>query len=526
MNEKKSRIIDGIIGYFSPETACKREAWRQQLDELRSYDAGGYGRLNAAWRVNNASAEFTDRNDRDIVRARARDLERNSDMANGLISAFVRNVVGHGFTLQATTGNAELDDKIEALWREWTKRQNCDVTGQQSFDQMLRMAVRRKKVDGGILFRKCYTAGGLLPFKLQALEVDELAYTWSVPHTKGNTVAGGIEYNNYNKPIGYWIQQYTIDGYDYPDPVYVPAKNIIFCYTKRRPSQVREFSDLAPSITRIRDANEFITAVSVKARIAACLSVFVKKAIPTAGFGRNNIAVGEQAVDYGGKKLTPGMITEMNAGDEIQVVEPKGTGDDATSFLKTQQRMIATGQGISYEAGSRDMSQVNYSSARQGSIEDDLTFSEEIEILTENFMSEVYETFLISAVLAEAIDVDAAKFFSEKSNYMRHKWVASPKRWIDPQKEANANKTALATGQKTFQQICAEGGRDWKEQIDDIAEAIHYAAKKGIDLNKIIYGDTGKSEEPQEDPESENEEAQNEEGKKPKKEENEEDETE
>lgn len=491
MEERKVPWIDNFIGFFSPETACKREAWRQQLSELRGYDAGNYGRLNAAWRVTNESAEFTDRNSRDIVRARARDLERNSDMANGLISAFVRNVVGHGFTLQAATGDTKLDDNIEALWREWTNKNNCDVTGQQSFDQMLRMAVRRKKVDGGILFRKCYTSGGALPFKLQALEVDELAYTWTTAKHKNHTVTGGIEYNQYHKPVGYWIQQYTIDGYDYPEPVYVPAKDIIFYYTKRRPSQVREFSDFAPSITRIRDANEFITAVSVKARIAACLSVFIKKTVPTAGYGRNT-AVGGPAVEYGGKKLTPGMITEMNAGDEIQVVEPKGTGDDATAFLKTQQRLISMGQGISYEAGSRDMSQVNYSSARQGSIEDDLTFSEEIELLTENFMVEVYETFLISAVLSGAVDIDPVKFFTDKGKYMRHKWVASPKRWIDPQKEANANKTALATGQKTYQQICAEGGRDWKEQIDDIAEAIHYAEEKGVDLSKIVYGGAAK----------------------------------
>lgn len=491
MSERKTPWIDNVIGFFSPETACKREAWRQQLNEMRGYDAGNYGRLNAAWRATNESAEFTDRNARDVVRARARDLERNSDMANAIISAFVRNVVGHGFTLQAGTGNAALDDEIEALWHEWTKRNNCDVTGQQSFDQMLRMAVRRKKIDGGILFRKCYTGGGVLPFKLQALEVDELAYTWSSAKNKNHTVAGGIEYNRYNKPVGYWIQQYTIDGYDYPEPVYVPAKDIIFYYTKRRPSQVREFSDMAPSVTRIRDANEFITAVSVKARIAACLSVFIKKAVPTAGFGRNSSA-GGPAVEYGGKKLTPGMITEMNAGDEIQVVEPKGTGDDATAFLKTQQRLIAMGQGISYEAGSRDMSQVNYSSARQGSIEDDLTFSEEVELLTENFMTEVYESFLISAVLAGAIDIDPVKFFGDKKTFMRHKWVASPKRWIDPQKEANANKTALATGQKTFQQICAEGGRDWKEQINDMAEAIRYAEEKGIDLSKIVYGGAAK----------------------------------
>ena len=96
-------------------------------------------------------------------------------------------------------------------------------------------------------------------------------------HSKGNRVVGGIEYNSYNKPMGYWIRQYSIDGFSNIDPVYVPAKDIIFIFTKLRPSQIREMSDLSPTVTRIRDANEFMTAVSVKERIAACLSVFIKK---------------------------------------------------------------------------------------------------------------------------------------------------------------------------------------------------------------------------------------------------------
>lgn len=35
--------------------------------------------------------------------------------------------------------------------------------------------------------------------------------------------------------------------------------------------------------------------------------------------------------------------------------------DDATSFVKLQQRLVGAGQGISYEATSRDMSETNYS---------------------------------------------------------------------------------------------------------------------------------------------------------------------
>ena len=99
----------------------------------RHYDAGDYSRGNANWRVLNQSAEFTDRYSRDNVRARARDLERNSDMMNSVIGAYTRNVIGGGYTLQAKTGNDALNDTIEAAWKKWCKKRNCDVTGTQSF---------------------------------------------------------------------------------------------------------------------------------------------------------------------------------------------------------------------------------------------------------------------------------------------------------------------------------------------------------------------------------------------------------
>ncbi len=479
--------LDNVIGFISPSAAYKREAWKQSLDGLRNYDAGSYGRNNANWRAINQSGEMTDRYCRDNVRARARDLERNSDIMNSVVKAYKRNIVGGGYTLQAKTDDKEFNKQIETLWEVWCKKQNCDVTGTQSFNQMIRMAVQRKKVDGGILFLKRYTKDGMIPFKIQMLEVDELDISQMVPKIKGNKVVGGIEYNSFNKAVGYWIKQYNIDGYTIENPIYVEAKDVIFYFSKTRPSQVREISDMTPTMTRIRDTNEFMNAVSVKERIAACLSVFIKRALPTSGgFGGRNNQVLEDRQSYQGKTISPGMIKELNPGDEIQVVNPSNPGGDATTYIKLQQRLIGAGQGISYEATSRDMSETNYSSARQGLIEDEATYAEEIELLKENVLDEIYETFVISVYLAGLIDMP--DFWNNKQYYFWHEWIQKPRKWIDPQKEANANKIALQTGQKTYKQIAAENGKDWQEQIDEMAEVLEYARLKGIDLGGVIFG--------------------------------------
>lgn len=478
--------LDNLIGFFNPEAAAKREAWRQVWEETRNhYDAAGYGRANANWYAFNTDAESTDRYARDTVRARARDLERNSDLVNSVIGPFVRNVVGGGLILQAETKNTKLNEDIERLWKIWCKKRNCDVTGTQSLNQMLRMAVRRKKIDGGVLFVKRYTRDGIIPFKLQMFEVDELDATQVLPHYKGNRVIGGIEYNQYNAPDGYWIRQYTLDGMGIADPVFLKADDVIFYFSKRRPSQLREMSDMSQTITRARDANEYMTAVSVKQRIEACFGLAIKKQFPTGGIGRTQAQTGPIQT-YAGKQITPGMILEMNPGDDIQAINPQGQATDAAGFVKLLQRLIGAGQGISYEATSRDMSQTNYSSARQAIIEDSMTYAEEDELLAD-ILDEIYETFIISAVLAGELAIK--DFWDKKDDYFSHSFDKPPKPWIDPSKETVATKTALQTGQKTFKQIAAENGTDWRKQIDDICEVLQYAKDKhGVDLGGVILG--------------------------------------
>ena len=86
--------------------------------------------------------------------------------------------------------------------------------------------------------------------------MDELDCNQLNTKEKGNRIVGGIEYNQYNRPVGYWFRQYALDGITMMEPIYVPAKDVIFYFSKRRPSQLREISDMSQTITRIRDANE------------------------------------------------------------------------------------------------------------------------------------------------------------------------------------------------------------------------------------------------------------------------------
>ena len=77
-------------------------------------------------------------------------------------------------------------------------------------------------------------------------------------------------------------------------------------WTKHRPSQLREVSDLSPTIDAGTGHKRNLSPpFPSRRRIAACLAVFIKRATPTGGFGRGGVVAGGDRVTYEGKSLTP-----------------------------------------------------------------------------------------------------------------------------------------------------------------------------------------------------------------------------
>lgn len=471
-------ILDKAILYINPRKGYERLSYREATQ--RSYDSGNHERRNSGWNVVNATAEQTDSMQRDIIRARARDLERNSDIAESIINAYERNVVGRGFKLQAKIldkngiEDDSLNKQIEELFREWEKPKNCDITCQQSFKELCTMAVRRIRVDGAIIFIKNYTEDGIVPFKLQAKEIDELDTNlkWK-NENNNNRIIGGIELDKYNKPVAYYFKEYTPDGYYTGDTTRIEADRVIYLYKKIRPSQVREISQISRTMGRVRDVNEFVEAVSVKERVTACLSAFITKLNNGGGSGLGRGAMTKDSKSgYEQQTLTPGMIMELQPGEDVKAVNPSSSSSSAKDFVMSQMRLIGAGQGLSYESISRDMSQVNYSSARQGLLEDQKSYREVQDFLIDHFLNDVYEEFLNAAILSSSIKIN--DFYKHKMRYLKHVWICSGWGWIDPLKEVKANQAAIDSNIDTLARVCAERGEDWRDVIEQRARELEY----------------------------------------------------
>ena len=159
----------------------------------------------------NQDTENSDKTQRDLIKARARYLEDNSDIANGAIGGIVRNVVGTGIKLQARTGDETLNKKIEQLWKEWTRAENCDITEQQTFEELQSMLLRRKIVDGEILVKKVVRRGRKFPLCLQVIKSDLLSSVMLTAPKTNNVIRSGVELDDHLKPLAYWINKKSPD---------------------------------------------------------------------------------------------------------------------------------------------------------------------------------------------------------------------------------------------------------------------------------------------------------------------------
>ena len=476
--ENKMDFITRFYSIVRPQKALERMLYQ---DSIRNYyDAAESGRETGNWTTVNATGEQSDQSSRDIIRSRARDLERNSDFMENLILPFVNNVVGNGFTLQAKVKDDNQNDisdinvKIERLFKKWCRHKNCDVSGQSSFKELCEMAIRRMKVDGGIIFIKVYDNKGEFPFKLQAIEVDELDSSLQSVYTNSKSrIVSGIEIDENNRPLKYHFRKVTIDGMSaYEEDKVIDAERVMFLFMKNRPTQLREMSPLAKTIKRIKDIDGFMNALQIKERVAACLSVFITK-VDSTGLGSRRTSVDEQS-GYNQETLAPGMIMKLKPGENIQAVNPANSGGSSESFIQIQQRIAGAGQGLSYEASSRDMSKVNYSSARQGLLEDRKEYRKYQDYMIEHFLDEVYEEFVKMIILNGMIDIDINDYLKNKDKYLAHSWIPTGWDWIDPLKEVNANSKAVDSNIDTLERICAEKGLDWKEVLEQRAKEKEY----------------------------------------------------
>lgn len=477
-------LIDSFISVFSPMSASKRRAWRNNF--YIGYEAASPTRKDDVFPWD-GKAEAMNKAARQTLRARARDLERNSEVASGVLEALDRNVIGTGISMQAQTKSKAFNERIEKLWNSWCHAENCDITETQSLNDLVRMIFRRQWVDGGVLVIYSIDKNKRIPLQIQVREVDDLA-TGSYPYTSGNILSEGVEMNKVGKPIAYYLTTTDANGFETMVPERIPAERVSFLWDRTRPSQFREVSRLAKAITRIKDLDDYNQAVAFQQKTQACTSVYIETDNTNELPGRPSNNGDFNRLE----QISAGSVNYLKPGEKVATLIPNGQAAEVANYMVTQLRLVAAGQGLSLEGTTRDVERVNYSSARQNLIEDNKTYKRLRDDLIEHLMRPMYKKFVKACYLAGLLD--RCGFDIADEDFYEATWLAEGMPWIDPKKEAEADNIALQNNTTTLQAVCARNGLDWLDVLDQKEREQKEITKRGLKSTLVINQTTQKGE--------------------------------
>lgn len=460
--------LDKVIGYISPSTQLRRARAQAALKLVeRSYDGAKTGRRTSGWVSGGTSANSEIAPALTLLRNRSRDLVRNNPYAAKAINSLVSNAIGIGITPTLSDG--------QALWKRWATE--CDADGQLDFYGLQMLAARTIRESGEVLVRLRYrlpSDGLSVPLQLQVLEPDYLDNFKYENLPNGGWIQHGIEYDAIGRRAAYWLYK------KHPgelSPVLngllsyrVPATDVLHIYEKTRPGQSRGVPVLAPSMLKMRDLDDYEEAELVRKGIEACFAAFVTT-------DADGLTMGESSTESGSsnrrlENLSAGMIQYLKPGEDVSFGSP-GAVQGYNEYIRTQLHAIAAGAGITYEQLTGDLSQVNYSSIRAGTLEF-RRMVEQWQWLTfiPMFCQPLMRAWLDAAVLNGKL----------KTAQVDVNWTTTRFDWVDPVRDVTGELMEIAAGLKPWSEAVRGRGYDPQANIAEIAKEQQQFKEAGIDI--------------------------------------------
>jgi capsid protein len=160
------------------------------------------------------SADADSIGDLPTLRARSRDLARNTPIARGARNTTRTNVIGHGLKLRSKVDRTLLgisedqaeawESRIETLFHLWARSKNADVARRLNFYQMQAVAFTSAWDSGDMFALRRYKEGtSFIALCLQLLEADRV----STPLDKQNeyNLRDGVEINDDGEVVAYHV---------------------------------------------------------------------------------------------------------------------------------------------------------------------------------------------------------------------------------------------------------------------------------------------------------------------------------
>lgn len=447
---------------------------------VRHYDAGQSDRLTGNWGTMPLTADDVVRSNQRVLVARSREQAANNDYGRSFLRMVSQNIVGpRGVQLQAQAKDSDgtldraANDAIEAAWATWGRRENCDVTGRMSWRQIQKVAIQSAARDGEF-FVQIVTgrdagpwgfAVNLLDAQRCPVDMDEV----SLPG--GRFIRHGIEFNRWGRPVAYLFTTTAAEESDYSyggrSFVRIPADQVIHGFVTDMVGQKRGIPWMATSLWRMQQLGQFEKAALVNAREAANKQGFLEW---EEGYGPELDDDADVEIES-----EAGVYHELPAGLRFKSHDPNYPSGEFAAFSKHQLRGIASGLGVSYVNLASDLEGVNFSSIRQGTLDEREYWKELQEWLVEALIQPVYDRWISRALLEGRIAIEGKPLpAAKRGKFAACSWQPRRWDWIDPNADVKAAVAAKDNLLIAPSQIIRDRGHDpqtvWREIARDIED--------------------------------------------------------
>lgn len=451
----------------------------------RGFDAARQNRLTASFQTQLYTLDQLLKLDLKTLKARSRTLSVNNDYARRFVILLKNNVVGpSGFQLQnqakdlSGKTDSVANTKIEENWADWGKKQNASVSGRQSFLDLCLLWIASIGIDGEFLARRVRGFNNPWKYALQPLETDLLDITLNKTLGNGNEIRMGIEFDQWDRPLRYYLRKRkSIDSYYGNDWEVFPASDILHSYLQERPFQSRGVPPLCAAMIAMHNMGAAEEAEIISVRGEAAKMGFLEQAPDSEPYQGNEKDDQGNIIDT----LEPGTVELLPRGITFHEYNPTHPNGNYAAFKKEALKSMVSGLWMSYHSFANDLERVNYSSIRQGSLDERDSYKVLQSLMISEFCEPVFTDVLEMSLLTQKIQLPFTKF--EKFNkpvFYGRRWG-----WVDPLKDISAAEKEINLRLKSRTEIIAETGRDFRAVVDQIAEEEEYARSKGVTLQQI-----------------------------------------
>lgn len=479
----------------SPPQAAVTTPPRQKAEDLpgdlapvttgsRGYEGASIAPRLSPWRPSRLHINSLLASDGPMLRARTRQLVANTPYGANGSETFAAYATGTGIKPASQIANPDQKAAVQQAWTDWTDESDAD--GLTDFYGQQTLAARALFDAGEVFvrFRPRYSTDGfLVPLQLQLLEAEQLDQSMTLPAGNGNMIRQGIEFDAIGRRVAYhfWAV-HPGDGTimnRQGEKTRVPASDVAHVYKPLRPGQIRGRPWLTAGMVKMYDLDQYDDAELSRKKAAAMFMAFLTKNIGADGASLVDGAVEPDDQGLADLVMEPSVMNILPDGVDVKFSGPADVGPNYEAFQIRNLYALCASMGLPYHAVTGDVSKANYSSLRASLVEVRRRIEQfQHETLVFQLCRVVWARWLPTAVLAGAVQLPG--FTRNQRELMRVKWFPPKWDWVDPLKDAQAEKLQVDSGFKSRSDVIEERGED--PEVVDQRIADDKAREKNLGL--------------------------------------------